>query len=256
MQIRELPAAQGLRWIRDGWRLFRRQPFALAALSAIYMLLVLFPATVPLLGPALAGIIAPFASFGMMEACRDADRGQTPTPLAFGVALRADPPRGEMIRLGFIHAAILVVVGLALAVAGLDATMQILPPAEGSDVPSVQVDVPLLLLQFLVFLPLEMAMWFAPVFVGWHRMPAPKAMFFSFFACWSNRWPLLLYAGATVLACAGTGSLVLSLLAALVTSQELLSLLSAPLVLVGSGFVLTTLYPIYRSIVVGPGETA
>jgi hypothetical protein len=253
VQIRRLSAGQGLRWIREGWRLFRRQPFALAALSAFYLLLVLFPTTVPLLGPALAGVIAPFASFGMMEACRDADRGQTPTPLAFGVALRSDPPRREMVRLGVIHAAILLLVGTALALGGLDVAIQI-TSADGSETPTFQVDGPLLLLRFVILLPVLMAMWFAPVFVGWHRIPAGKAMFFSFFACWRNRWALLTYAIAMLALCATFGGLLLSAVQALAMSPELTSLASAPVVLIAAGFVLTTFYPIYRSIVAGPGE--
>ena len=253
MQVRQLPASQGLRWIADGWRLFRRQPFALAALSVFYLLLVLFPTTVPLLGPALAGFVAPFASFGMMEACRDADRGQTPTPLAFGVALRGDPPRREMVRLGIIHAAVLLLVGTLLAVTGLDVAVQI-APTDGQDQFAFQVDGSLLALQFVIFLPLEMAMWFAPVFVGWHRIAAPKAMFFSFLTCWRNRWALLTYAAATVLLCAAAGGAVVGAIASVVASPELRSLFTAPLVLLAAGFVLTTLYPIYRSIVVGPGE--
>lgn len=256
MQIRHLSAGQGLRWIRDGWRLFRRQPFALAALSAFYLLLVLFPMAVPLplLGPALAGVIAPFASFGMMEACRDADRGQTPTPLAFGVALRGDPPRSEMVRLGVIHAAILLVLGTVLWLGGLDVAVQS-TAADGSVAPMFP-EGPLLLLRFVILLPVEMAMWFAPVFVGWHRIPAGKAMFFSFFACWRNRWALLTYAIAMLALSATFGGLLLSAVQALAMSQELTSIASAPVALVAAGFWLTTLYPIYRSIVAGPGEAA
>ena len=43
--------------------------------------------------------------------------------------------------------------------------------------------------------------------------------------------------------------------AALIKSDEILSFLSAPLLLAGAGLVLTTLYPIYRSIVLGSAES-
>jgi hypothetical protein len=266
LQVHTVAPLQGLRWIRDGLRLFGRQPFALAALSAFYLLLVLFPTTVPLLGPALAGVVAPFASFGMMQACRETERGTTPTPVAFMFALRSDPPRRQMLRLGVIHAAVLLAVGTVLALTGVDDAIRILPTESvtvaagpgsvaGSNMPAFQVNGPLLALQFLIFLPLEMAMWFAPVFVGWHGVPAGKAMFFSFFACWRNKWALLVYTLATVLLCALVATLVATAAAALIKSDEILSFLSAPLLLAGAGLVLTTLYPIYRSIVLGSAES-
>lgn len=270
VQVRTVAATQGWRWIGDGLRLFGRQPFALAALGAFYLLLVLFPATVPLLGPALAGVIAPFASFGMMQACREADSGKTPTPAAFMLALRNNPPRREMLRLGVIHAGILLVVGTAMALAGVDDAVRILPgdginaglPAgvagtaaagDGSG-PAFAINGPMLALQLVIFLPLEMAMWFAPVFVGWHGVPAGKAMFFSFFACWRNRWALLLYTASTVLLCSAGAMTIARLASALIASDEVLSFLAAPLLLIGVGLVLTTLYPIYRSIVIGAAD--
>ena len=40
-------------------------------------------------------------------------------------------------------------------------------------------------------LPILMVTWFAQL-VAWHGQPVGKALFFSFFACWRNRWPFLM----------------------------------------------------------------
>ena len=249
MRIRTVAASAGLGWVRDGAQLFARQPFALSALSAFYLLLVLFPTSAQPIGLAVSGIASPFAAIGMMEACRDTERGRRPTPMAFAVAMLSDPPRAQMLRLGVIHATILLLAWLGMALAGIDAPIRITQP-DGAEAPAFEVDQVHLMLQYLGFLPLEMAMWFAPVFIGWHRVPALKAMFFSLYTCWKNRWAMLLYVFAATLLVGGAAVGILALIAMLGASPVLLSFLTAPLMLVGAGFVQATLYPIYRAIVV------
>ena len=46
---------------------------------------------------------------------------------------------------------------------------------------------PALIALLALLVPFAMTVWFAPVLCGWHGMAAPKALFFSFFACWRNR---------------------------------------------------------------------
>ena len=43
----------------------------------------------------------------------------------------------------------------------------------------------------MLYTPILMLTWFAPQLIAWHRYPVGKAMFFSLFACWRNRWPFL-----------------------------------------------------------------
>jgi len=48
---------------------------------------------------------------------------------------------------------------------------------------------------FLVlYTPIQMALWFAPLFVAWHRIAPVKSMFFSLVAVWRNRGAFLIYA--------------------------------------------------------------
>ena len=42
MQIARLPAARGRAWVLDGFRLLRRAPLALLALSFMYLLVLMF----------------------------------------------------------------------------------------------------------------------------------------------------------------------------------------------------------------------
>jgi hypothetical protein len=58
-----------------------------------------------------------------------------------------------------------------------------------------------------------MALWFAPPLVAWHSMAAPKALFYSFVACWINWRALIAYGLAVVFVAVVLPSLVLMFLA-------------------------------------------
>ena len=51
MRIERLPAARGRTWVIDGFRLLRRAPLALLALSFLYLLILMLTTVVPLIGP-------------------------------------------------------------------------------------------------------------------------------------------------------------------------------------------------------------
>src|SRR5437879_11495602 len=73
MKIRVLGARNGLIWIRDGLRLFGGNPLSLLGSVAAGLLIVWLPSTVPRVGPAIAAVLAPIASLGLIAACRAAD---------------------------------------------------------------------------------------------------------------------------------------------------------------------------------------
>ena len=51
MRIERLPAARGRTWVIDGFRLLRRAPLALLALSFLYLLMLMLTTVLPLIGP-------------------------------------------------------------------------------------------------------------------------------------------------------------------------------------------------------------
>jgi hypothetical protein len=98
-----------------------------------------------------------------------------------------------------------------------------------------------------------MLTWFSPQLVAWHRQPVGKALFFSLFACWRNRWPFLvlgLALGAMILAVSWVASMLMNLLG---VSPALGSMLLAPIALVLTSIAYSTQYPIYRA-VLEPGS--
>lgn len=97
-----------------------------------------------------------------------------------------------------------------------DTGAAVTPPttrAAAGDTPApAPMPLPMFLAMVALLLPYMMTMWFAPVLAGWHALPAPKALFFSFFACWRNRLAMLVYMitllGIIVIAVLVLGSLI------------------------------------------------
>lgn len=242
MQINSLPASAGLAWLRDGMRLFGRQPIGLPAMVVVYLMMLLAPALLPIIGIAISGVLAPFASVGLLAACRDVANGKMPTPMAFAEPFREGKARLQVLRLGIVNSILL------LTVATLAALLTPAPPAvvEPQSLEALPLDA--LLLQLALYAPVMVLMWFAPVLAGWHTMTPAKAMFGSVVACWRNIGALLIFGVA-----AGVFTLLVSvaavmLLTSLFTSRELLSMLIAPLALVLMSIVQASLYPMYRSV--------
>ena len=123
-----------------------------------------------------------------------------------------------------------------------------------------------LLLSALVFLlvytPMQMALWYSPLFCAWHGLPALKALFFSIAAVMRNKWAFLQYALSWMGVALIVSVVVQAAKLLLGDSPMLMSLVLSPLSLI----VLTALYcsfwPTYREVIVdvesehGPGQPA
>lgn len=242
MQIHILPASAGLRWLREGMRLFSRQPVGLPAMVVVYLMMLLAPALLPIIGIAISGVLAPFASVGLLGACRDVAEGRMPTPASFAQPFRPSPARLQLLRLGIINAVLLLVVATLATVLSPE------PPAGGSPQSLPELPLNALLLQLLLYLPVMALMWFAPVLAGWHGLPPGKAMFGSVVACWRNFGALLIFGVAAAALTLGVSVAAVMLLTSLSGSRELLSILMAPLALVLMSIVQASLYPMYRSV--------
>jgi len=247
MQIRKVPARDGLAWLRDGLRLVARHPLPLLGSVAAGLLMVWLPSMVPLVGPALGTVVAPIASLGLIAACRAADAGRIPGVAVYAEGLRDAQTRRQLLMLGLINAMIVLPLVAIAQATGLDQAISVVPGTDQE--PRLVVHPGLLALRVALSLPVLMAMWLAPPLVGWQRLPAVKAMFFSFFACWRNRWPLLTFVGAILAA----GSLAIVALAVivrlLVSDRKVAELLLAPLLLALLTVVQGGIYRMYTQIV-------
>jgi hypothetical protein len=171
MNLNIVPAKQGLTWVKQGIRTFWRQPLAFTGLFFLFIAWVSLLSMVPVLGAALALLILPAATLGLMVATEQAASGQFPMPTVLMVAFRAGQQRLKA----------MLVLGGMYAVSFL-AVMAISALIDGGGFAKVYLAI-----------PLSMLFWHAPALVHWHGVPPLKSMFFSAVACWRNLGAFAVY---------------------------------------------------------------
>ena len=257
MVIRTLPAGAGLIWLRDAVRLYRRQPFAFTSLVILYTISVSLLVSVWLVGLPLAAVLIPFGTIGLTLAGRDAERGTMPMPVLLIEPLRIPQQRRALLRLGWVNAGLALVLMVIVWLLGADefANWKVIDGEIDRATASENFPWDAMVVAAIAYVPVLMLTWFAPQLVAWHGQPLAKALFFSFFACWRNRWPFLTLAAALFAMSWGTIFIVTLLLRAFSASPQLTSMLVAPVALVLISIGYATQYPIYRSLIDDPAST-
>ena len=193
-----VPAARGWQWITRGLALVGRAPLGWLVVSMTYWLVMGVISRLPYLGLLVASLVTPALAVSFMAICRGLERGR-----ALELTLVADGFRrnlAALVTLGGAYLAVTLAIFAATALAdgGTLArwTLSGRGPAaaEGGFAGAVA-------LAIVLWIPVQLAFWFAPVLASWHGMPAPKALFFSFFAAARNWRAFLVYglAGAAAL---------------------------------------------------------
>ncbi|MFN3986193.1 MAG: BPSS1780 family membrane protein [Rhodocyclaceae bacterium] len=191
MQARQLPFNHGWDWLRQGFALWRRNPALLTFATFGYLLTLLLISAVPLLGQPIASLLMPVLSLGVLNACRAVDEGRRVGPDILFSGFKNNVQ--ALITVGGIYLiGNLLVLMITMAVDG-GVLMSVLSGAAKGDTDALeQADLTRsLLVAVALSTPVLMAYWFAPILVGWWKVSAPKAMFFSFIACARNWRPFL-----------------------------------------------------------------
>ena len=88
MQARRLSAARGAFWLFEGFRLFRRNPPLITALTLVYLLIVqLLAALLPGIGPVVLPLLLPVMTLIVANGCRGAAGRTQPPGVADAIAL-------------------------------------------------------------------------------------------------------------------------------------------------------------------------
>jgi hypothetical protein len=249
--VRTLPASAGWTWLREALALYWRQPFAFTALVILYTMVLMLVSNVPVLGLPIAALLVPFGTVGMTLAGKVSEKAGMPLPSLLLDGFRAGPQRTPLLRLGFVHASMVLALVLVASAFAID-ELRNWKVSEGQlDPASVAQNIPwdALMVSALLYTPVLMLTWFSPQLVAWHRQPLAKAMFFSFFACWRNKGPFLVLGLVLTSLSLGVGYLSTELLRAIGLSPQLASMLFAPIAMVMTSIGYATQYPIYRAII-------
>lgn len=251
MIVRRLPARAGLMWLRDALALYRRQPFAFTSLVILYTMGMTLLSFVPYIGMPIALTLIPFGTVGLTLAAREAEEGVMPMPTALIAPFRDPDQRKSLTRLGFVNAGLMLLMLSLVSLVAADELDkwnildgQIDPISASQNFPWDAT-----LLAALIYVPILMVTWLSPQLVAWHGQPVSKALFFSFFACWRNRWPFMVLAATLFALTFGTVLIVTQTLQLFGVSQQLASMLFAPVLLILISIGYATQYPIYRSLI-------
>jgi hypothetical protein len=248
MKLNVVEARTGSKWVRQGIRVFWKQPIAMSGLFFLFMAIMSLSALLPIAGSFIALTLLPAATLGLMAASREVDLGKFPMPTILAIAFRANKERKrDMAILGLLYALGFVgVMGISALMDGggfaklylvggkLDAETIMDPNFQNA-----------MWLSLLLYMPLSMVFWHAPALVHWHGVPALKSLFFSTVACLRN-WRAFLVFGLMWTVVFMSTALILSLVSGLMGDGELVSMTLLPAMLMLAAMFFCSVYFSFR----------
>ena len=198
---RAVDAGRGAAWWSEGWRLFTPAVGPWILIVVIGFVLNLILAFIPILGSIASHLLFPILAGGLMLGCRAIDRGE---PLTIGHLFAGFGPRaGSLLIVALIYivatiAILLFVVALVVAFFGVAVLSHLWSGqdslSDGAALSGIALIVLVgLLLFLLLYLPLVMAVWFAPALVVLQGAEPWAAMKLSFIGSLENILPFLIY---------------------------------------------------------------
>lgn len=192
---RRVPASHGFSWLLSGWRMFLQAPLIWIALSLIFSVMTLTLGFIPLVNLVL-NLLTPIFAGGIMIGCKSLEEGGELRidHLFAGFAEHStNLLLIGLVYLGGIVALTMIMILLAggsIGVAVLFGSNQMGGAAAGA---AAGLGVLVFLAVMLFFVPLAMAVWYAPPLVVFHNMQPLDAIKASFMASLKNFLPFLVY---------------------------------------------------------------
>jgi len=244
LHLQDVPARNGRLRIRHGFKVFQRQPLALAGLFGLFLFAGFVAMMIPGIGLLLTMASLPLLSLGFMLATHLVLQKKTPTAGVFVAPLKLTPERRRnqlLLCLGYAGA-MLVVGLLADWIDGgstRDLQKLVAENADNEAIANAATDPRLfwgLATRMGLMGLLSVPYWHAPALVHWGGQGVAQALFSSTLALWRNKAAFalnMLLWGALLM---GVASAV-SLLFALIGLAQF-----APIVLMATGLMLSTVF--------------
>jgi hypothetical protein len=248
MRARIVPASNGVRWLGEGFQMFRAAPLGWLSLVFVYLFGTQIVALVPYVGVAVALLAVPGLTLGLMGAARAASHGAGLRVAMLFEGFR-NGLRGQLV-LGAVYLACSLVIFAAMSFADEDGAVRAALSGRGApeDVDAgdwASAGAALALL----YAPVMMMFWFAPALAAWHTTGAAKALFFSFFACLINWRAFLAYGAVTALAMVVLPLAAISLPLALFGGDKVkMAPLVLPLLVLSLPTLFASFYASYRDV--------
>jgi len=230
-QLRAVAADRGISWLTEGFGYFSKDALAWIGVTILLFVITVVLTFVPFIGSLAVQLLTPVFIAGIMLGCKAREQGGefTVTHLFAGFGEQT----GQLVVLGLLYLAgiialtVLVVIMVVFGAGGIG----LLEKLETGDVSTLTNNLQFVLLVVLVimalYIPLLMAIWFAPALVVLRNASAVDAMKLSFHGCLLNIIPFLLY---------GLVGLVLSIIAMIPMGLGLLVLLPVVMASIYAGY--------------------
>ena len=242
MLLQTVPARQGLQWAWLGMRTFWKQPLAMSGLCFLFMALVSLVSMVPVIGGALALVLMPAFTTGLMAATQMASEGRFPMPGTVWMALRPGPRRMPMLQLGALYAVgfLLLMAASMLVDGGQFARVYLAGEPIRPELVQADSFQMALWVSMLLYAPLSMLFWHAPALEFWQGVPPVKSLFFSWMGCWRNKGAFLVYI-AVWAAVFGSAAVVAMLVASVLGDPQMTLSIMMPLALLVAAMFFTSM---------------
>jgi hypothetical protein len=249
MQAVPLPALAGWMWVRDGWSLFKSQPLAFFSWAMFVSLLLMIATITPPIGPIFFIVLMPTATLLSLSAGRHATEGRRILLGTWIEPLRQPLVFRRLLGMGGLYVVFCLLLGLAVfmpfsgevtnALRNVEKTNDLLPLMEAVRTPMV--------IFAILYVVMAAIFWFAPALVGWHSIRITQALFFSWIACWRNKWAFLVYGLCWLAVFLGIDTLV-SVLVLIGLSQSTAATIQVPLNDVATSVLYCSFYTSYVAV--------
>ena len=234
MEPRQVAAGQGWQWIVEGFDLFKKSPIIWIVLFIVLVLIAVVLNFIPILGPLVFYILSPVFLGGLMIGCQAQQNGEELEIAHLFAGFKKNT--NSLIVLGGVYLVGSVIIFFVMFVLGGGAMLGLMRGGQ-PDIAALTTAMSGALLAILIglalYVPLAMALWFAPALVIFNDMQPVPALKSSFDACLKNIIPFLVY---------GIAFLVLAIIASIPLFLGFLVLMPV---------IFTSVYTGYRDIYAG-----
>jgi hypothetical protein len=206
-----VPARHGWLWVTRALGLLGKAPFAWLLVSLAYWVVMGLIARLPYVGLAAGSLVMPAVAVSFLAMCRELDQGRPLEPRLAAAGFRRHLP--TLMTLGGLYlAATLAIFAATWPIDdGALARWMLLGKAVAPTAGDEQSFFWAVATAFALWVPVQLAFWFAPPLIAWEAMSAAKALFFSFFAALRNWTAFLVFAAVAGGAAAAVAALLLNL---------------------------------------------
>jgi len=197
MILRSVAPGRGWQWIVAAFQLFRKNPLIWLVLNMALMLIGVGLSALPVVGVYVLYLLTPVFLGGIMVAARDLEAGQDIEIAHLFRGFRHNAT--HLVTVGGVYLVGQVVIsGMMMTVGGAEFQEAVKAGIGALDATALTPEgarrvLQAMLVGTVLFVPLAMAVWFAPALVILDDQPGFQALWTSMLACLRNALPLLVY---------------------------------------------------------------